>query len=228
MGIAASARPMPAVIALRRIRIPKASWSQVASTMRAKNPMTTDGIPARSSTAGLITSRTPWGANSEVKMAAPTAIGRAIRSATTVTFKVRISSGRREYFGTVETGCHEKPPPSWGATIFPTVTSLWISAEVSSGIASFATKKKMRMTAPITTNPLDRMKSSISISIRRGFPARRRGSGFGKSAPGLHLGRVDRLELGQGDFLKLAALVDEDGQPVHRHREFHRILAVLV
>src|SRR5262245_34522051 len=202
--------------------------------MYAKNPITTDGIPARSSTAGLITSRTPCGANSDVKIAAPTAIGSAMSSATIVTLIVPISSGSSEYLGTVDTGCQDQVflPVSgsvlFGTIILGTLTSFWISDDVSSGTASFPTKRKMRRTEPMTMNPLDRMNSSISDSSRRGFPARRSGSGFGKRAPGLHLSRVDRLEFRQRDLLKLARLVHENREPVHGHGELDGILAVLV
>src|SRR6185295_19598814 len=234
IGITASARPMPAVIAFRRIRIPNASWSQVARTIKAKKPITTDGMPASSSTAGLMTSRTACGANSDVKIAAPTAIGSAMSNATMVTLRVPISSGSSEYFGTVETGCHEKVlfpvagSLALGATIFPRVTSLWTSEEVSSGTASFPTKRKMRITEPMTMNPLDRMNSSINASSRRGFPARRSGSGFANGAPALHFARIDRLQVRDRNLVELARLVDEDRQTVHRHGELDGILPELV
>src|SRR6185295_1382445 len=228
MGMTASARPIPAVMALSRMRMLNASWSQLASTIRAKKPITTEGIPARSSTAGLITSRTPCGANSEVKIAAPTEIGSAIRRATIVTFRVPISRGSSEYLGTVETGCQECSPFACGASILQTVTSLWTSDEVRSGTASFPTKMKIRMTDAMTMKPLDRTPNSISASRRRGFPDSRSGSGSAKGAPFLRLARVDRLELGQGDFLELVGLMNEDREAVQRHGELDGLLPLLL
>ena len=57
MGQMANDSPMPATSAFRRCSVPKARCTQVASTMSAKKPTTTDGMPARSSMAGLMISR---------------------------------------------------------------------------------------------------------------------------------------------------------------------------
>ncbi len=64
-GQTASERPMPATSALSRCSVPNARCTQVASTISAKNPMTTDGMPAKSSTTGLMISRSRRRANSD-------------------------------------------------------------------------------------------------------------------------------------------------------------------
>ncbi len=56
--------------------------------------------------AGLITSRAHGWANSAVYSAAATASGIAKKTAMTVTLSVLTKSGRTEYFGTSDTGCH--------------------------------------------------------------------------------------------------------------------------
>ena len=76
--------------------------------MRARKPSTTEGIAAKSSITGLTISFSQAAANSEVKSAAPKAKGRANKRETSVTLMVPTKSGRREYFGTFETGCQEK------------------------------------------------------------------------------------------------------------------------
>src|SRR5690606_17807435 len=99
-------RPIPATMVLSRYCRPKRSCRCVARTMSTKNPSTTEGMPARSSTAGLTISRTRRGASSEVKTAPSTATGTAKIKAISATLKVPTSRGRRLYLGTFETGCH--------------------------------------------------------------------------------------------------------------------------
>src|SRR5690606_37012526 len=98
--------PIPATMVLSRYCRPKRSCRCVARTMSTKNPSTTEGMPARSSTAGLTISRTRRGASSEVKTAPSTATGTAKIKAISATLKVPTSRGRRLYLGTFETGCH--------------------------------------------------------------------------------------------------------------------------
>ena len=75
-------------------------------TIRAKNPSTTEGIPARNSIAGLTHSRVRCPAYCETKTAALTASGTATSMAMTVTLMVPTSSGHTPYLGISETGCH--------------------------------------------------------------------------------------------------------------------------
>ncbi len=55
-GQTASERPMAAVSAFKRCSVPNVFCTHVASTMSAKKPMTTEGMPAKSSTTGLMIS----------------------------------------------------------------------------------------------------------------------------------------------------------------------------
>src|SRR5438309_112335 len=74
--------------------------------MRTKKPTTIDGIPARTSIAGLIHSRTRGGANSAVYNAAARPSGVANNMAIRVILSVPTMSGRMLYFGMPEIGCH--------------------------------------------------------------------------------------------------------------------------
>lgn len=64
-GMTVSASPSPATTAFSRNVKPNADCSQVAITIRAKKPSTTEGMPASSSMTGFSTSRRRRGANSE-------------------------------------------------------------------------------------------------------------------------------------------------------------------
>jgi hypothetical protein len=168
-GTMVSASPRPATIAFSRKENPKASWSHVAITISAKNPSTTDGMPARSSMVGFSTSRSRRGANSEVKSAAATPIGVATAIATRVTFKVPTNSGIIEYFGTLLTGCQTKPGglPSrtiCGRNMRPRSTSCRTSGSVKRGSVSRATKTKMRTTAAMPVRATTVMPASMSPS----------------------------------------------------------------
>src|SRR5437773_4355373 len=162
-------------------------------------------------------------------------MGRAIRSATNVTLSVPTRSGTSEYLGVVETGCQlNRDFPvagsaSLGLSMAGIVTSRWTSDDVRTGIASFATKTKMRASAAMTRNALDRMENSIARSHRRPRARRRSGSlpRSAKLAPLLDLAGINILELGDRNFTEGVGLVDEDRQPVEGNLELHGILPVL-
>jgi hypothetical protein len=107
----ANDRPKPATRALSRCSVPNACCTQVARTISAKKPMTTDGTPARSSMAGLTISRIRPFAYSETKTAAATLMGPATTRATSVTFSEPTMSGMTLYFGTSLTGCQTNAAP---------------------------------------------------------------------------------------------------------------------
>src|SRR3954463_8917480 len=105
IGITANARPIPAVNALSRNSKPKVDCNHDASTINTKKPITTDGMAANISIAGLIHSRYGPGANSAVYKAAARASGVAMRSAIRVILSVPNTSGMTLYLGEVDTGC---------------------------------------------------------------------------------------------------------------------------
>ena len=74
-------------------------------TMRPKQPTTTEGMPERSSMAGLIHSLSFGLASCETKMAAASASGTAKSSATMVALMLPMMSGMMLYFLMLEMGC---------------------------------------------------------------------------------------------------------------------------
>jgi hypothetical protein len=135
---------MPAVSAFSRIGECVTDCSQLASTMSAKKPITTDGMPASISIAGLRNSRTWGGANSELYTAASTDSGTANSMAITTTLTVPVSSGTSPYLGTSPTGCHN------GVAKKPArLASFWISGLERIGHASLNTNTTMS-TSPAT------------------------------------------------------------------------------
>src|SRR5262245_40057874 len=132
-GMIASARPMPAVTALRRNSKPNNDCTQDAITMRTKKPITTDGTPASNSIIGLIHSRSAGGANSAVYNAARSASGGAVTMAINVTLNVPRISGKTLYLGTPDTGCQIKGSVNGDDREMPSVDC------VSNGKASRAT-----------------------------------------------------------------------------------------
>src|SRR5665213_3081122 len=95
----------PETSALSRDSRPKRRWNQVAITMSAKKPNTTDGIPASSSTTGLTISRVRGRAYCDKYTAPPTPSGTETAIATTVTLTVPSTSGQMPNLGISETGC---------------------------------------------------------------------------------------------------------------------------
>lgn len=82
---------------------------QFVRIIRPKNPYTTEGIPASSSIAGLMTAFTRGGASSDMKSALPIPNGTARTIAPTVTRRVPTISVKIPYEGGVPVGFHERP-----------------------------------------------------------------------------------------------------------------------
>src|SRR6478609_8941322 len=101
----ANDRATPDTSALSRDSRWNTFWNQVAITINAKNPSTTDGMPASSSTTGFTISRVRAPAYCDTYTAAPTPSGTANAMATTVTLSVPMMSGQTPNFGMSETGC---------------------------------------------------------------------------------------------------------------------------
>src|SRR4051812_3685970 len=144
----------PETSALRRDSRWNVFWNQVAITISAKNPSTTDGIPASSSTTGLTISRVRAPAYCETYTAAPTPSGTETAIATIVTLIVPRMSGQMPNFGMSETGCHIDPDSSypghsWGIHIFPRVTSSRTTLLYRIGAASLAVNTRIRTIATI-------------------------------------------------------------------------------
>ena len=129
--------------------------------------MTTDGIPARSSIVGLITSRDLGPANSATWIAARTASGTASTSEITEIFSVPATSGRILYFGSSLTGCQRKPAVAWGKKRAPGVTSRCTSALVRTGSASLPMNARMSKTERIETSATALTVPSASRSDHR-------------------------------------------------------------
>src|SRR5262245_52875694 len=102
----------PETSALRRDSRWNTFWNQVAITISAKNPRTTDGIPASSSTTGFTISRVRGPAYCDTYTAAPTPRGTETAIDTSVTFSVPRISGQTPNLGMSETGCHTDPASS--------------------------------------------------------------------------------------------------------------------
>src|SRR5262245_41280688 len=127
-GMTANDRATPDTSAFRRDSRWNVFWNQVAITISAKKPSTTDGMPARSSTTGLTISRVRVPAYCDTYTAAPTPSGTDTAIATIVTFSVPRISGQMPNFGMSDTGCQTDadssyPGHSWGHHIFASVTS---------------------------------------------------------------------------------------------------------
>src|SRR5450756_34418 len=80
-----------------------------AMKVNAKKPYTTDGTPARSSSTGLSTLRTPVGAYSDRYTAAPSPNGIARSRAITVVQAVPVTRGSTPYVGFEKRGAHRVP-----------------------------------------------------------------------------------------------------------------------
>ena len=107
-GTIVRARPIAATTAFNLKRKPNVACAHDASTISAKKPSTTDGMPAKSSIAGFTTSRTALGAYSAMNMAQPIPSGTLISIASSVTLSDPTKSGMTLNLAGSPTGCQMK------------------------------------------------------------------------------------------------------------------------
>ena len=85
------------------------SYQNIQVKAESNNPYNTDGIPAKSSTAGIIILESQFGAISEINIAVSNPIGTPIIKAPNVPYIEAIIIGNIPYFGSSDVGYHCVP-----------------------------------------------------------------------------------------------------------------------